>query len=109
MNQDSVTEGNPPAIRAGVLSTDFAPSLLIAKWAQVLATYPAKPGMSARERRAHRVISREVARLQALENPGATALQTAYDDLVISREVARLTRDTRTRLILADALADESL
>lgn len=89
MNQDSVTEGNPPAILTGVLSTDSAPSLLIAKWAQVLATYPAKPGMSARERRARRVISREVARLQSLKNPGAT--------------------DTRTRLMLESALADEFL
>ena len=67
MNEDTVTTGNPPDIYAGVLSTDSAPSLLVAKWKQVVATFPLQRDAGARERRAHRLVAREIRRLQAPE------------------------------------------
>ena len=71
MKEDSKRIKDTPESPASVSLPDSSqvdtPSLLIAKWKQVLATFPLQRDASARERKAHRLVAREVRRLQALE------------------------------------------
>jgi len=71
MKEDTKRSKDTPESPAGVSPRDSSQvdtsGLLVSKWKQVLATFPLQRDSSARERKAQRLVAREVRRLQALE------------------------------------------